>query len=190
MVVWCTENVPRDSSSFNWQKLCNNYQMALNKLRRFDGHLKTCYEKRLVARRSVTMAHFVTKVTNEVVTNRACIVPFLFLTWISVHVIVCVCVCVCVRACVRACVRGRACVACACVCVCCAWGIPAWACFDDPSDGCCGRRNTEYSALSTVLSFKKLCTFGIFYAPYNTCEQGDSYRKRFRSLLLCLLLCV
>ena len=25
---------------------------------------------------------------------------------------------------------------------------------------------------------------------HNTCEPGDSYRKRFRSLLLCLLLCV
>ena len=27
------------------------------------------------------------------------------------------------------------------------------------------------------------------YAPYNTCEPVDSYRKRFRSLLLCPLLC-
>ena len=31
---------------------------------------------------------------------------------------------------------------------------------------------------------------GGFYPPYNTCEPDNSYCKRFRSLLLCLLLCV
>ena len=53
------------------------------------------FNDRTVAARFVTTARFVTK---EVVTNRAGIVPF-FLTWISVHVILCVSL-VSVRACV------------------------------------------------------------------------------------------
>ena len=86
--------------------------------------------KRPVAARFVTTARFITKVTkraampsrfvtNEVVTNRAGIAPFIHLG-ISTCDIVCVtcvyvCVCVCARAyvCVVVCVRARACV---CVC--------------------------------------------------------------------------
>ena len=52
----------------------------------------------------------------------------------------------------------------------------------------CGRK-AKYT-LPSALSFKKWCTFGGFYAPYNTCEPGDSHCKRSRSLFLCLLLCV
>ena len=96
-------------------------------------------------------------------------------------VCVCVCVCVCVRVHVCACVCMHVCV-CVYVCVCCAWwcwGEPACAhvhahvcaCawFDNPSDGYCRCRNTEYPVLSNTPSFKKWCTFGGFYAPYNTC---------------------
>ena len=76
-----------------------------------------------VAARFVTTARFVTKVTkrvamparfvtNEVVTNRAGIVPFFSHLNISTCDIVsvtyvCVCVCACVRACVRASKRER-----------------------------------------------------------------------------------
>ena len=55
------------------------------------------------------------------------------------YVCVCVCVCVCV-------VREGGGGVSACTC--------AWLCSDDPSDGYCGRRNTEYPALSNALSLR------------------------------------
>ena len=85
--------------------------------------------------------------TNEVVTNRAGIVPSFFfnldICTCDIVCVTCVCVCVCVvrgegvAAYVRACLRH------------------ALVCFNDPSDGYCRRRNTEYPALSIALSFKK-----------------------------------
>ena len=44
--------------------------------------------------------------------------------------------------------------------------------------------------LSSALSFKKCLHLEDCHAPYDTCEPVNSYRKRFRSLFLCLLLCL
>ena len=64
-------------------------------------------------------------------------------------------------------------------------------CFDDPSDGYCGRLNTEYPALQTLSLLRndvylEDCMHLILLASQATVIR---YRERFSSLL-CLLLCV
>ena len=118
-----------------------------------------------VTKRAAMPAHFV---TNEVVTNCAGTAPFFHLDISTGDIVYVTCVFVCVCVCICICV----------VCVCVGGGgghlrvhvcthTHTWVCFDDPSDGYCGCRNTEYPVLSSALSFKKWCTFGGFYAPYN-----------------------
>ena len=78
------------------------------------------------------------------------------------------------RACLRASVR---------VCV------HACVCFVDPQMG------TEDADILSTRRFQALCLLRNdvhledCHAPYNTCEPVNSYRKGFRSLMLCPLLC-
>ena len=67
----------------------------------------------------------------------------------------------------------------------------ACACFDDPQMGTADAKilsPPRFQALSLLRNYVFLedCMHLIIY---NNCEPGDSYRERFRSLLLCLLLC-
>ena len=92
-----------------------------------------------------------------------------------------------------------------CVCVCVVGvGVGGWrylrrgvrvcahacACFDDPQMG-----TADAEILSTQKHFQALSLLSNdvhledCHAPYNTCKPVNRYRKRFRSLMLCPLLC-
>ena len=89
---------------------------------------------------------------NKVVKNHADTVPFFLYLDISTCDIVCVfvqmSVCVCVL-CVARTGKGRGDGRAVCMS---AW---MWVCSDDPSDGHCGPKNTEYPVFSNALFFKR-----------------------------------
>ena len=153
------------------------------KVLKTNGPLVACF---------VTTACFVTMATKHAgITHFCCmhVLPWtkwwkimqtlyrFFNTWISVHVILCVCLCKC--QCVLCVARtgkgrgdGRA------VCMS-AW---MWVCSDDPSDGHCGPKNTEYSVFSNTFLRDDVHLEDFRYQTI-THEPGNS--KRF-SLCCCV----